>query len=109
MIMNRRDADWKQGPGCAVPSSLAMWAETKQPAPLLVKVTLGPLIWAIKGAMNTPPPPPPPRPRSAWLENSGHSVSNLDCTETHKSANFSQQNPIEQRGHGSGLNQLFVL
>lgn len=33
-------------------SSLATWAETKQPAPLLVKITLGPLIWAIKGAMN---------------------------------------------------------
>lgn len=87
VVRNRRDADWKQGCGCAVPSSLAMWAETKQPAPLLVKVTLGPLIWAIKGAMN--PPHPPSSLRSAWLENSGHSVSNLDCTETHKSANFS--------------------
>lgn len=99
------------GPWVCSASSLAMWAETKQPALLLVKVTLGPLIWAIKGAMNPPPLPTPSSSclRSAWLENSGHSVSSLDCTETHKPANFSQQNPIEQRGHGIGLNQLFVL
>ena len=47
------------GPWVCSASSLAMWAETetKQPALLLVKVTLGPLIWAIKGAMNPPPPP----------------------------------------------------
>ena len=48
------------GPWVCSASSLAMWAETetKQPALLLVKVTLGPLIWAIKGAINPSPPPP---------------------------------------------------
>lgn len=53
------------GPWVCSASSLAMWAETKQPALLLVKVTLGPLIWAIKGAMNPPPPPCPPPPPAA--------------------------------------------
>lgn len=42
--------------------------------PWLLKVLLGPLIWTIKGSFNFPCP------RSAWLESSGHSVSEADWT-----------------------------
>ena len=58
-----RSGDRAPGVQCVQPGHVGRNTETKQPPLLLVKVTLGPLIWAIKGTMN--PAPRTPRPPAA--------------------------------------------